>query len=370
MSQKISALKAQAQNLRVALERAGTPATLAFAQELLAQQYGLADWNTLVALADKKTPTAPAPVTKPPRLSDVPSIPDGVQVEIGSRTKLYTVEEFDEEVMLAIDDPVALAGVFAQPYRQDESETETTVIMGFGDGEDLYLTVADLQGAEGRILGGSAYWELADGRIISFVHGKGWAPEISEEPAAPDSTDVLVVPALMARSSRGCKVSPVKEGLAVLPANMSQDRFHELLGERLPSPLEASDAMVDGVCAQLGVQWLSPKELAQAGVSLASAPVPVADPRVIPEIGSVSLDTLRKLYGTGPQPLDLFVPVSKEHVIGDTANYLTVRTEICLKVTGLEDGLRDVQLYPAPDTLPTLADPKLTWVRVQARLNV
>lgn len=370
MSQNISALKAQAQNLRAALEKSGTPATLAFAQELLAQQYGLADWNTLVALADKKPSVAPAAAAeKAPRLCDVPAIPDELHIECGSRTLSYDIQEFDEDFMRAMGDPQAIQALFdAHPHLQNDRDS-TTVIMGYGDGEDVELTVADLQDAKGQVLAGTAYWTLADGRIISFVHGKNWAPDDTQEPpqaAAP----ALVVPALMARSSRGCSVTSVKAGLAVLPANMSQSRFQELLADRLPSPLEATDATVDAMCAQLGVQWLDGAALQSAGLTQTKEPsyAPTAK-FVIGEHDKPVLQGLRSADTLTENRIEFFVPVSAWKVQRPTADYQAAAEEVSTRATGSRTRLVHVDLYPAdPRGLPKLSSDKLEWVRVRAAI--
>lgn len=370
MSQKISALKAQAQNLRAALEKSGTPATLAFAQELLAQQYGLADWNTLVALADQKSPAAPAAAAeKEPRLCDVPAIPDELRIEYGSRTLSYDIQEFDEDFMRAMGDPQAIQAIFdAHPHLQNDRDS-TTVIMGYGDGEDVELTVADLQDAKGQVLAGTAYWTLADDRIISFVHGKNWAPDDAQElpqAAAP----ALVVPALMARSSRGCTVTPVKTGLAVLPANMSQSRFQELLTDRLASPLEATDVMVDAVCAQLGVQWLDEATLQAAGLAPAKEPsyAPTAK-FVIGEGDKPLLQGLTSSNTHSENRIEFFVPVSAWKIQRPTADFQAAAEEVSNRATGSRTRLVHVDMYPAdPRGLPKLSSEKLEWVRVRAAI--
>lgn len=248
MSETISALKAQARNLQAALERASNPsASLAFAQELLAQQYGAPNWNTLVALADRPTSRPAAVATL--RLKDLPGMPSILRVEVGNWSSVYTIDEFDEEAIAALDDP--------DPTEEDEAMV--TAIEAHGEEGRLELTVADLKGAKGQVLGGYVYWELADGRFISFL-----TPPAAMAGPAPAAG--LVVPALMARSSRGASVARVRGGLVVLPAQMPAQRFMELLQERLPGPTD--DAMLDAVCAQLGAQWLGREALAQSGVEL------------------------------------------------------------------------------------------------------
>lgn len=362
MSEKISALKAQAKNLQAALNSAGTTATLSFAQELVAQQYGATDWNTLLALASRTASEASTKAVElVPRLSQVPAIPDEILVENGPYTKAFDITDFDEDGMALVDVPA-----------EEGEDDDYCVIFGIGDGENVELTLRELRAAKGKMLGGTACWELEDGRYISFRCGTPWAPPAVEAPASKSEDLLLHVPALMARSSRGASVTPVKQGLAVLPANLSMDRFQELLAQRVGALSDANEALVSSTCAQLGVQWLNQDALERAGVKLLSSGSSPKEPTVIPEtyIPAQHLRwALNPVQKGGRWTVSLTVPVSSEKVEGPTADYLSAVREVSLRATGTESGLLNVVFYPADSrTLPPLSAAGLQWVRLEGTL--
>jgi hypothetical protein len=80
----ISVLKAQAKNLQAALAAQGIPVKLGQAQELIAQQYGHPNWDTVAGILN-----APEPEPRAPRLSDMPGMPDSVRVERGVRGAMF-----------------------------------------------------------------------------------------------------------------------------------------------------------------------------------------------------------------------------------------------------------------------------------------
>jgi hypothetical protein len=82
----ISVLKAQAKNLQAALSAQGRPVKLGQAQELIAQQYGHPNWDTVAGILN-----APEPEPRAPRLSDMPGMPDSVRVERGVRGAMFVV---------------------------------------------------------------------------------------------------------------------------------------------------------------------------------------------------------------------------------------------------------------------------------------
>lgn len=164
MTTTLAALNAQAKNLQQALLATVPSATLAFAQELVAQQYGAADWNTLCVLATPKDASSSL-AERIPRFSDLPGIPDELVIEEGLHASTYIVESFEEAEVHAADHPAA-AG----------EDDDICVIFGLGDYKNVELTLRELRAAKAQMLGGVANWQLSDGRYLRFRFKTEWAP--------------------------------------------------------------------------------------------------------------------------------------------------------------------------------------------------
>lgn len=194
---KIAALKAQAKNLRAALSDQGIAMTLGQAQEAIAKQYGIANWDTLSALLGRKPNPAREPV-----LADLPGMPSTVTVERGLRAEAYNVEDFDWDVIELLHKPAELQAFLEQNKATYSDGLDTCVLMLMGPDDTIELTAEMLQaGCYRGDLGGKAYWFLPDDDMyLGFDHCSPWT--VQDE--ASDGCK-LTVPEVV-KSAKGIQV--------------------------------------------------------------------------------------------------------------------------------------------------------------------
>ena len=166
---QITTLKAQASNLVNALAARGIALTKSQGLEVIAQQYGISDWDTMNGMLKKKAPVAPAPT-----LADMPGYPDGVMVEQGPKRRHYTVAAYEEEALALLERESELLA-WLDKYHDDG--LDSVAIELYGDGDNLEFTFRELQGMTYSIIAGQGTWELADGETyLNFLCGGSWSP--------------------------------------------------------------------------------------------------------------------------------------------------------------------------------------------------
>lgn len=158
MKQEMKALKAQAKNLHAALKARGVKESLSYAQELIAAQYGQANWDTLCGVVGAQNAQAAQPL----RLSDLPKgrIPDEIIVERGLSRDALNVAGWEEELIAVADSRPELEKCVAEHPELYPEGMQTAVIYLEGDGFDLCVTAEELTGGFHKRLGGEDYWFL------------------------------------------------------------------------------------------------------------------------------------------------------------------------------------------------------------------
>lgn len=194
---QVTSLKAQATNLAKALSDMGIKLTKAQSLEVLAQQYGVKNWDTLSGML--KTKAAP---THQPTLADMPFFPDNVWVEQGSRVVLCDVIAYEEQGLSLLHDLPSLHKFLDEFKGLFIEGMDSLAIQLNGDGRDYEFTFNDLVGLTYQNLGGQGNWKLADGKTyLRFMCGSTWTPDApSEEKDTP-----LTIPA-MVKSAKGCRL--------------------------------------------------------------------------------------------------------------------------------------------------------------------
>jgi hypothetical protein len=170
---QIVTLKAQAANLVESLAARGIKLTRAQGLELIAEQYGMKNWDTLSGMLKPTTSAAPAP-----RLADMPGYPDTVLVDKDGKRVYYNVAFYDEEGTALLHDTSALES-FLMQYRDGYPEgMATTALELSGDGHNLYLSFQELVGLTYQVQDGLGCWKLPDGvTSLTFICGTPWTPK-------------------------------------------------------------------------------------------------------------------------------------------------------------------------------------------------
>lgn len=195
---KIATLKAQATNMRLALEKTGVVLTHGQSLEAIAGQYGFDTWDALCGVMKKAKELA----ARVPTLADLPGVPESITVERDSWSASYEVLVFDLESIVLMHDEKKLLAHFAKNPGFYFNELDTPVIVVSGDGKYWQFTLRQLQGIKYEELGGKGYWHLEDiegeDLYLSFSFGDVWTPSKAEE-------GVLRVPE-MVKSAKGCEI--------------------------------------------------------------------------------------------------------------------------------------------------------------------
>lgn len=158
MSKHSLALTVQAKNLHRALRAQGIKKPLAFSQELIAAQYGAANWDTLCGMAKAEDALG----QKPLLLVDLPGAPDEVHViRPGQSAKSFKAVAWDSEIIELVHTPDFLRE-WLEANSDAYPEGFYTEVIGLqGDGEDLSITVFDLQdGKHVRDSSNKDFWYL------------------------------------------------------------------------------------------------------------------------------------------------------------------------------------------------------------------
>jgi hypothetical protein len=213
---KLASLKAQAQNLKLALAEMGIALSTGQSLEAVAKQYGQPNWDTVAGMLSKRL----APAAEP-RLADMPYVPSDIRVDDGVTSEKCVVENYDYEALVLLHDEVALHSFIAAEPACYEKGMDSTAIFLFADGHDHHLTFNQLLGLK-HCSSEVGSWAMVDGRRLQFYCDDVWEPLDVEPEVGPE----LTVPK-MVKSVKGCN-------LVVLPSNDSPEfNLHVLVPPHL-----------------------------------------------------------------------------------------------------------------------------------------
>lgn len=156
---KIDSLKAQADSLRAALAEDGVGIPKAKALELIAKQYGFANWDTLCAVAKRSEESAPPPTP----LANLRCRPQQAWVEQGHDVHCYFVETFEEEGLELLGDEKALRAFLEEFSAVYPDGLDSEAMHLFGDRHDRSFTFRDLLGLSPRVVDGKTKWVFSGG---------------------------------------------------------------------------------------------------------------------------------------------------------------------------------------------------------------
>lgn len=181
MKDLLKPFKVQAKNLHAALKARGNEHSLAYAQELVATQYGYANWDTLAGVVHQQNVAASQPL----RLSQLPAgvIPDEIIVERGTLRDSLNVVGWEETLIELADDRQALEQALKDNAQMYPDGMATVLICLEGDGFDLNITAEELSAGCHQRLGGQDYWHLpGKDWYLQFVYATSqlWGSEKEE----------------------------------------------------------------------------------------------------------------------------------------------------------------------------------------------
>jgi len=189
--------KAQAENLRFALEQMNLTVSAAQATELVAAQYSLDTWAKLRA-GLKQVPQPTLGAGQSERLYETIEI----DVGDGNGVQWCSIEHelYDSELLSRVHDEAALRAHWLQyqdVYQSTDPKEE--VILGFYSARNREHTMkaSEFIGIQYE---GDGYWFLKDGRRIRFSRDEIYRPE---------SSMPFEVPKLL-KSTKGCYLVPFK----------------------------------------------------------------------------------------------------------------------------------------------------------------
>jgi hypothetical protein len=263
----IKSLKAQAENLMVALAEDGVKVEKGKALDFVARQYGFVNWDTLCAAVlefetSKKAPT----------LADLQYRPMHAWVEQDGVEKSYVIEGFEGEGMPLLGDVAALTDFVAKHPSVYEKGLDSDAIYLLGDGHDVSFTFRELMGINPELVDDTTYWSLTDGkRVIRF----------DEEPVYRDTFE-LTIPKVT-RSIKGTELIALRSSdgsfydhFAMVPPHLNVEKLRTKISDGLTKMKEADAANRDDsdkeyteidvkkLIEGLGLLWVaSPQEVGQ-----------------------------------------------------------------------------------------------------------
>jgi len=265
----IKTLKAQAKNLKLALEKQGIPVNLSQAQEAVAQQHGVENWDTLCGLLKQQT------VAREPVFADLPGVPDSVEVEEGPSSETYNVETYDVETLELLHTPRKLDAFLKAHVEMYPRGMDSDALCLSADGEDRYFSLRQLQTAKHDMLGGRSNWFLPDDDVyLRFNFSGSWTPP------KPVTGFTLTVPELV-KTANGCSLIALRshdgsayDHFAIVPphldaADISTKLVAGLKGLKQqdtdnqdnPDYQEYTDVEVRTLVESLKCTWAEPTEL-------------------------------------------------------------------------------------------------------------
>jgi hypothetical protein len=263
----IKSLKAQAENLMVALAEQGTTVEKGKALDLVARQYGFTNWDTLCAavLDFEKSEKAPT-------LANLQYRPMHAWVEQDGVEKSYVIEGFEEEGMPFLGNEAELTAFLAKYPSVYETGLDSNAIYLLGDGHDVSFTFRELMGIKPELVDDTTYWSLTDGkRVIRF----------DEEPVYRDTFE-LTIPKVT-RSIKGTELIALRSSdgsfydhFAMVPPHLNVETLRTKISDGLTSlkaadaenddpDLEYTEKEVQALVERLGCLWVSvPYEVGQS----------------------------------------------------------------------------------------------------------
>jgi hypothetical protein len=263
----IKSLKAQAENLMTGLAEEGITVTKGKSLDLVARQYGFANWDTLCAavLAFEKS-------KQEPTLADLQFRPMHAWVTQDGVEKSYVIHGFEEEGMPFLGNEEALTEFLAKYPGVYENGLDSDAIYLFGDGHDVSFTFRELLGIKPELVDDKTYWSLTDGkRVLTF----------DEEPVVADTFE-LSIPKVT-RSIKGTELIALRSNdgsyydhFAMVPPHLDVEKMRTKVSAGL-TKLKARDAAsedseteytekdVQALIERLGCLWVAnPHELGQS----------------------------------------------------------------------------------------------------------
>jgi hypothetical protein len=263
----IKSLKAQAENLMTGLAEEGLAVTKGKSLDIVARQYGYANWDTLCAavLAFEKSKHEPT-------LADLQFRPMHAWVEQGGDVKSYVIDTFEEEGLALLNNEKALTEFLAQYPSVYEDGLDSVALCLVGDGRDVSFTFRELLGIKPELVDDTTYWSLADGkRVIKF----------DEEPTDVAETFELTIPKVT-RSIKGTELIALRSSdgsyydhFAMVPPHLDVEKLRAKVSDGL-TELKARDAEtgdsegeytekdVKALIERLGCLWVAtPHEVGQ-----------------------------------------------------------------------------------------------------------
>ncbi len=262
----IKSLKAQADNLMVALAEEGIKIEKGKALDLVARQYGFPNWDTLCAAVIEFEKS-----NKEPTLADLSRRPMHAWVEQDGAEQSYVIEGFEEEGMPLLGNETALTDFVAKYPSVYEKGIDSDAIYLFGNGHDVAFTFRELMGIKPELVDDTTYWSLTDGkRVIRF----------DEEPVYRDTFE-LTIPKVT-RSIKGSELIALRSSdgsfydhFAIVPPHLKVETLCTKISEGLAT-LKAADAAnedldaeytekhVKALVERLGCLWVAePHEICQ-----------------------------------------------------------------------------------------------------------
>ena len=191
---KIASLKAQAANLQFALAQRGNKPINGEALELIAQQYGYDNWNTLHAVASRKAPPPGVPT-----LADLDNVPCFVHIEVGGHSTSYVIDHYDDVPLFEHGHSAEALRkyVLANPARYPDGLASNAIVAEGPEGDRKVFTFEQVLGLSYRRLGNRDYWQTADAEMYLCFDMPLRNPTVQgEELQVPDSV----------KSAKGCRL--------------------------------------------------------------------------------------------------------------------------------------------------------------------
>ncbi|MDO9177140.1 MAG: glyoxalase superfamily protein [Agitococcus sp.] len=192
----VTTLKAQAKNLKIAMAAMGVTLTPAQSLEAIAKQYGYENWDTVAGVLNKE----PAP--RPPRLADMPSIPEYIWVEgLGPWAIKCDVAYYAATALALLHDEIALRAYLTKECVEHGDGLSSTAIQlqSTENREGLRLTFKQLLGIS-YINDGIGSWKLRNGlTYLRFVFKE------NGQPANPAEASRIAIPQML-KSTKGCSL--------------------------------------------------------------------------------------------------------------------------------------------------------------------
>lgn len=187
---QIETLKAQANNLKHAMAKMGSPISLAQALEAIAQQYGIENWDTLSGIVNARQESKRAT-----KLADHLTGLHYVEVKgCSGTTRFCKVIYLDTDALAYVQNERQLQQFLSENPRKYPIGMQTIAVRLRDDAQDFEFSFADLVGLHLD----NEYWYLASGMVALRFH-RDAAP--SEAMTKVD----LVVPQ-MVKSAKGCEL--------------------------------------------------------------------------------------------------------------------------------------------------------------------